>query len=219
MNRQKTLVIASLVLVAAAFGAGVYFYGQRTAQTQTAVASEQASQIMRADAGRFGSPEARVTIVEFFDPACEACRAFYQPVKRIVNSSFGRVSLVIRYAPLHKDSDKAVLMLEAAKLQGKYWEAVEAALAGQDQWASHDRPDIEQLWPALQAAGVDIERARTDLGNPAVLAALQQDVAAITALKIQRTPSFFVNGKPLVDFGEQQLKDLVAKEVAAAYTP
>lgn len=219
MTKQTTLIIASLLLVAAAFGAGAYLYGRSTAQAQTELAREQSGQVMRADAGRYGSAEARVTIVEFFDPACEACRAYYQPVKQIVNTSFGRVSLVLRYAPLHKDSDKAVLMLEAAKLQGKYWPAVEAALASQDDWASHDRPDIERLWPALQAVGIDMARARIDISSPVAVAALQQDVAALTALKIQRTPTFFVNGKPLVDFGIEQLKALVAKEVAAAYTP
>ena len=73
----------------------------------------------------FGNPAAKVTIVEFFDPSCETCRAFYPIVKGIVTSSFGQVRLVVRYAPLHKGSDTAVKILEAARQQGKYWEAVE----------------------------------------------------------------------------------------------
>ena len=31
------------------------------------------------------------------------------------------------------------------------------------------------------------------------------------------TPTFFVNGKPLVRFGERELAELVRQEVAAAY--
>jgi protein-disulfide isomerase len=217
MNKQKMVVIASLFLVAAAFAAGSYFYKRSTAQTQTAIAQDQSAMLMRAGAPAFGAPEAKVTIVEFFDPACEACRAFYSPVKQIVNTSFGRVNLVLRYAPLHKDSDKAAMMLEAARIQGKYWQAVEAALASQDRWASHHQPDINQLWPALAAAGVDIERARTDMNSEAVKAIVAQDVAALTALRVQRTPTFYVNGKPLTDFGYDQLKALVASEVKATY--
>lgn len=36
-------------------------------------------------------------------------------------------------------------------------------------------------------------------------------------LKVTRTPGFFVNGKPLTDFGADQLKALVASEVSIAY--
>ena len=64
-------------------------------------------------------------------PGRETCRAFYPLVKTIVNSSFGQVRLVVRHAPLHQGSDTAVKILEAAKLQGQYWPAVERALAGQ----------------------------------------------------------------------------------------
>jgi protein-disulfide isomerase len=217
MNKQKIWLIGSLLAVVVAFTAGYYFYKQNTAQTQTAIAQDQSAMLMRSGAPAFGAPEAKVTIVEFFDPACEACRAFYSPVKQIVNTSFGRVNLVLRYAPLHKDSDKAAMMLEAARIQGKYWQAVEAALASQDRWASHHQPDIGQLWPALAAAGVDIERARTDMNSDSVKAILAQDVAALTALKVQRTPTFYVNSKPLTDFGYEQLKALVASEVSKAY--
>jgi hypothetical protein len=38
----------------------------------------------------------------------------------------------------------------------------------------------------------------------------------LVALKVERTPTFFVNGKPLSDFGAQQLVDLVASEVQAS---
>jgi protein-disulfide isomerase len=217
MTKQNTWLVASLLVVVAAFATGYYLYRQNTAQAQITVAQDRSALVTRAGAPVFGAPEAKVTIVEFFDPACEACRAFHAPVKQIINTSFGRVNLVLRYAPLHKDSDKAALMLEAARLQGKYWPAVKAALNSQDSWASHHAPEVSKLWPVLQAAGVDIERARTDMNSEAVRAILQQDVAALTALKVQRTPTFYVNGKPLTDFGYEQLKQLVAQQAALAY--
>ena len=92
---------------------------------------------------------AKVTIVEFFDPSCETCRAFYPIVKGMVNASFGQVRLVMRNAPLHHGSDTAVKILEAARVQGKYWEALERALAAQPQWASHDRPQPEMIWALI----------------------------------------------------------------------
>ena len=217
MFDPKKVALVSLALVVTAFVAGAWLYKRDAAQAQSGLARGQPEQVIRADAARYGSADAKVTIVEFFDPACEACRAYYPLVKQIVNTSFGRVSLVLRYAPLHQDSDQAALMLEATRRQDKFWPAVEAALAAQDRWASHDKPDIAQLWTALAAAGIDIERVRADMRTEAVTGALAQDMAALTALKVQRTPTFYVNGKPLVDFGAQQLKTLVSSEVKAAY--
>ena len=215
--KKPTLVIASALAVALAFGGGAYYYKAQQAQDISKLAGADESVFVRAASPSMGAESAKVQLVEFFDPACEACRAFYPQVKQLVSTSFGRVSLVLRYAPLHKDSDKAALMLEATRRQDKFWPAVEAALAAQDRWASHDRPDIGQLWVALQAAGIDIERVRADMQTDAVKAALAQDVAALTALKVQQTPTFYVNGKPLLDFGAEQLKALVSSEVKAAY--
>ena len=216
MNKQW-IVVASVVAVVVAFIAGAVVFKGRETQQVSQAAQSNSDALIRASSPVFGNPAAKVTIVEFFDPACEACRAFYPQVKQLVNTSFGRVSLVLRYAPLHKDSDKAALMLEATGRQDKFWPAVEAALAAQDRWASHGRPDIGQLWVALQAAGIDIDRVRADMQTDAVKTALAQDIAALTALKIQQTPTFYVNGKPLVEFGLEQLKALVANEVKAAY--
>ena len=51
---------------------------------------------------------------------------------------------------------------------------------------------------------------------------LQQDIADMQALNVDRTPGFFVNGTPLRDFGAEQLKSLVEQElrkVGAAAQP
>lgn len=55
------------------------------------------------------------------------------------------------------------------------------------------------------------------MNDPGIAKILAQDAADVAALKVTRTPGFFVNGKPLVDFGSNQLKALVDQEVRAAY--
>ena len=42
---------------------------------------------------------------------------------------------------------------------------------------------------------------------------LRQDVADMQALQVTKTPGIFVNGEPLREFGEVQLKDLVDKHL------
>lgn len=64
---------------------------------------------------------------------------------------------------------------------------------------------------------LDIEKAKADAASPAVLAAMNQDIADANELKVTKTPGFFVNGRPLKDFGFEQLKALVDEEIELAY--
>jgi predicted DsbA family dithiol-disulfide isomerase len=83
-------------------------------------------------------------------------------------------------------------------------------------WAEHGNPQIERVWEFLQPIGLDVEKAQRDMQSPAIAAILAQDTADVAALKVERTPTFFVNGKPLLVMGEQGLRDLVAQEIKAA---
>jgi protein-disulfide isomerase len=157
-----------------------------------------------------------VTIVEFFDPACETCRAFYPIVKNILQQYPNDVRLVIRYAPFHAGSDQVVKLLEASKRQGQYLAVLEAVLAAQPQWADHGKPNIDLAYRAAQAAGLDLAKAEIDAQRPDIAGVLKQDIEDLTALEVTKTPTFFVNGRGLPSFGEQQLLTLVAEEVAKA---
>jgi protein-disulfide isomerase len=218
MNKQW-IVVGSVVAVVVAFIAGAVVFKGRETQQVSQAAQSNSDALVRASSPVFGNPAAKVTIVEFFDPACETCRAFYPLVKTMVNSSFGQVRLVVRHAPLHQGSDSAVKILEAARLQGQYWPAVERALAGQPQWAAHGNARPELIWDLIADLGMDMAKARSDADSPAVAQLLAQDIADMKALKVDRTPGFFVNGTPLRDFGEAQLRALVDQEIKKVKAP
>ena len=217
--KKQWIVVASVVAVVVAFIAGAVVFKGRETQQVSQAAQSNSDALVRANSPVFGNPAAKVTIVEFFDPACETCRAFYPLVKTIVNSSFGQVRLVVRHAPLHEGSDTAVKILEAARLQGQYWPAVERALAGQPRWAAHGNARPELIWDLIADLGLDMARARADADSPAVAQLLAQDIADMKALKVDRTPGFFVNGTPLRDFGEAQLRALVDQELKKLKAP
>jgi protein-disulfide isomerase len=163
-----------------------------------------------------GPDNARVTIVEFLDPACETCRAFYPIVKQIMAKHAKAVILVVRYAPFHDGSEEAVRILEAARLQGVFSPVLEALFATQHVWASHDAPNIAMAWSVARSAGLDEARARADMHVPSINSILQQDVADLKALGVRQTPTILVNGKPLRSFGPRPLEDLVGSEVVAS---
>ena len=216
---MKWVVVATVAAVVVVFIAAAVIFKEGAKQEVTQALQSNSEALVRAYAPIFGNPAAKVTIVEFFDPSCETCRAFYPVVKGIVNASFGQVRLVIRYAPLHQGSDTAIRIIEAARLQGKYWEALEKALADQPRWAAHGNPQPDLIWESIAGIGLDLAKARADAANPAIGDLLRQDIADMKALKVDRTPGFFVNGTPLRDFGEAQLKDLVKVEVKRVQAP
>lgn len=217
--KGKWIVLSTLAAVAVAFVAGVAIFRDSNKKQVVQVAQDNSAALVRAHAPVFGNAAARVTIVEFLDPACETCRAFYPIVKGMVLSSFGHVRLVVRYAPLHQGSDRAVKILEAARQQGKYWEALERTMASQPQWAAHHNPQPELIWESIADIGLDLAKARTAADSTAFDSLLKQEIADMKALKVRATPGFFVNGTPLDDFGAAQLKALVDRELAKAKGP
>lgn len=215
MNRRQFVGgVAALGIMG--FVGGTFAYREAVAAAARNAATQINAVLYRDHAPIIGPADAGVTITEFFDPSCETCRAFYPIVKQIMEMHAGKVRLVLRYAALHEGSDQAVRIVEAARLQGRFTAVLEALLAQQPDWAVHGAPDIERAWSIAGAAGLDLTRARTDAQSEAITAVLAQDTADVTAAGIQQTPTFFVNGKPLIEFGPQQLYDLVTNEVAAA---
>jgi protein-disulfide isomerase len=216
MKKENLVLLAAAVLLAG-FVLATYAYQGFQARKVEQLASGSSSTFVRPHSKTWGPAEARVDLVEFLDPACESCAAFFPFTKQLIAAHPGKLRLVVRYAPLHDGSDEVVKMLEAAGRQGKYWEALQLMFDTQSAWASHHRPDPQALWQFLPRIGVDVQRLREDMNDPAVIAVLQQDIADAKALGVRMTPGFFVNGKPLTEFGARQLQALVEAEVRAAY--
>lgn len=214
MNVKKIIVIGLVAVVTLFFYLGMNAYQSRVQTTQDVQIKAEQVRLVRMHSPVFGPQNAPVTIVEFFDPACETCRALYPIVKSLMAQYPNDVRLVIRYAPFHQGSDQVIKLLESSKSQGKYQAVLEAVLAAQPSWADHGQPNIENAFKAAEQAGLDLSKARKDIENPGMQAVLQQDSEDLTALKVSKTPTFFVNGRSLPSFGPDQLATLVAEEVA-----
>lgn len=215
--KQKTVFVASIAGLVLAFVVGAFVYKSwQTEQTAQAAKRNQAV-LVRFHSPTIGNADAKVHIVEFFDPACGTCAKFYPFVKDLMGANPGKIRLSIRYAPFHQGSDQVVRVLEAARKQGKFWEAVEAVIASQPMWIHQHVAYLHRVWQPLQRVGLDFDRIRNDMSAPEITRAIEQDLEDARTLGVSKTPEFFVNGRPLPSFGYEQLKDLVDEELAKAY--
>jgi len=214
---KKTVFIVSAVLLLLVFVLGTLAYNKQKLEQSAKLAAQNQAFLAREHAPRLGPAEARVHLVEFFDPACGTCREFYPRVKDLLKANRDRVRLSLRYAPFHAGSDNVVRILEAARKQNKYWETLERVLATQHYWAPNHKAELDYVWPQLKSLDLDLDRIKRDTYAPEIDRIIAQDLADAKALNVTMTPEFFVNGRPLPEFGYDQLKKLVDGAVAKAY--
>jgi protein-disulfide isomerase len=216
MNKLIIFGLSVIVLIIA-FMIGSSYYKGKQAEKFGFMAQENASIFIRDHSPTFGSDDAKVYLIEFMDPACETCAAFSPFVKQMMAANPGKIKLVLRYAPFHDGAEYFVKILEAARKQGKYWETLDVMYKSQRYWASHSNPQPQRVWQFLPQAGVDIERIRRDMNDPAIAKLIEQDLADAKTLNVRKTPGYFANGKPLQTFGSRQLLQLVQSEISANY--
>ncbi|MDP1653233.1 MAG: thioredoxin domain-containing protein [Rhodocyclaceae bacterium] len=207
--KQKTLFIVAAVVLLLVFIVGTLAYKSEKIDQSARLADTHSAALVRMHSPTLGRADAPVVIVEFIDPACETCRALYPLVKGLMAEHPDKIRLVLRYAPFHNGSDKIVALLEAARIQGKFWPALETLLATQDHWSPHHTPQVALAWQHMEGLGLNLDQLRADMAAPEISQLIAQDLADARTLNVTKTPEFFVNGKPLPRFGYEPLKQLV----------
>jgi protein-disulfide isomerase len=207
------LIVVAVVVLIGGFIAASKMYKEKEVERLNFVAKEDFKKFVPDYAPKLGTSTPEVYLVEFLDPECESCRAFHPLVKMLMSEFEGKVQLVIRYAPFHGNSRLVIKILEAARIQGKYWETLEVLFQYQPQWGSHHHPRPDLIWKYLPEAGVDLNRIREDMHNPEIEAMIEREITDGRELGVRATPSFFVNGKPLETFGIEPLRELIRQNL------
>jgi protein-disulfide isomerase len=215
-------LIGIVIVVAAVLGAGYY---RDSVQGVRRPAAGADSALVRSDSPTLGPANAPVTLVEFLDPECESCGAFSPVVKQILKDYGGRVRLVVRYMPFHPNSLLAATVTEAAGEQGKYWEMQELLFRRQPEWGEihghggHAAPPVRREQPSVlferyaAELGLDVERVRAAVAENRYAAKVERDRRDGQSLGVSKTPTFFVNGRQLARFSQQDLRALIEDEL------
>jgi protein-disulfide isomerase len=220
MNR-RALILGTAAVGAAALGGG-YVLVSRQRAADLAAAQDKANSegpgfdtsiLVRPNSPVLGPADAKVTLVEFFDPSCEACRYFHPILKRLRGTFQTELRIVMRYTMFHQGSDEAVRILETARIQNMFEPILNVLLERQPEWAKDGAPDLDLAWQIAGENGLDLTKAKVDSALPDIVAIINQDNADVKAAGVRATPTFFVNGKQLLEADEKALYDAVRREL------
>ena len=171
-------------------------------------------QVTADDDPAWGNADAPVTIIEFSDFQCSYCRVFYQTTLVTLLERYPKqVRFVYRDFPLASIHPQATLAAEAAQCahaQGRFWEFHNALFANPNQLG----PELYQTLAI--SMGLDKDRFATCLTSREFSEEVEKDFNVARALGVTGTPTFFINGIPLV--GAQPLEvfaEIIDRELEA----
>ncbi|KZE41600.1 DsbA family protein [Microbacterium sp. T32] len=198
----KATVITGAAAVAVVAGAVIYALVD---QNNTRVAAEERGggsiAVVREDSHLLDDAgDDAITIVEFLDFECEACGAYYPVVEELRVKYEGQINYVVRYFPLpgHINSENSAVAAEAAARQGRFEEMYKRLFETQAQWGESQQSQAELFRSYATELGLDMAAYDEAVADPTTLERVRSDLDDGRALGVDRTPTFFVDGEPLV---------------------
>ena len=148
------------------------------------------------DGAVLGSPGANVTLIEYADLQCPACRAYAEAVLPSVVGEYvrpGRVKTEFRgIAYIGSDSEKALRFVYAAGMQDRLWQLQEALYRNQGGenagWVTDEL--VRKI--AAEIPGLDADRLFADADSADVASMIDEVAAQAEAAEVPGTPSLFI---------------------------
>ena len=194
---RRTIGIALGVAIVAAAALVAVALLSRKDSTPAPVTTTAANLDGVPQSGRIlGFRKAKVTLTEFSDPQCPACRfyaldVFPSLVRQYVRT--GKVKIEYRAFPfIGNDSVRGARFILAAGFQNKLWQLHEALYRDQGAENSGWLTDELVRQAASQIPGLDVDRLFQDAQSPQVTSMINADLGQVRRYGINATPSFVV---------------------------
>jgi len=197
MNKEaKILIGVGLVIIL-----GGWALAKFGPKTEKFVPPADLGKLVRDDSHGTHGARAKVTLVEFGDYQCPACAAAHPVLKQIVeaykdNPDFTFVFRNFPLTEIHNAAEISSEAAEAAAEQGKFWEMHDLLYEKQSEWAGSQAEGF--LIGYAESLGLDVTKFRQALDQQKFANVIKTDRADGEALKINSTPSFFLNDEKMV---------------------
>ena len=210
-DMMKWLVLGiGSVLFIVFFGVLIFFAKQNTSQNEVLS--------LKDDGWVKGASSAAVTLVEFADFQCPACRAYHPIVGEVLKSYNGRLKFIFKHFPLtssHPNAIPAGMAAEAAGVQGKFFEMHDLLYEHQSEWADLPLPDArEKFISYARELKLDEESFKKDLDRKDLEDKIQAQQEEGIKNGVNATPTFFIKGKIIQNpRSVDDFKKLIDKEI------
>lgn len=144
------------------------------------------------DAPVLGNPDAAVKLVVWSDYECPFSEKLYRGTFEPLFRRYGNdIAVVHKHHPLamHDGAFDKAVFAEAARRQGKFWEAHTSLFAEKGTWTS---VRLDELARELE---LDRERLDADMRDPELLARVRNDEEQACELGVRGTPGTSINGR------------------------
>ncbi len=161
----------------------------------------------------FGPVNAPVRVYLLTDFQCPVCRRVVEPLKYLARHYPNDVRVIAKQNALKSHGRAAPMAIAAlaAFRQGKFWPYHDRLFAN-----AGDNGD-DALVTNAQAVGLDADRLKKDMADPALAAQVQYENALANSFDLASTPGFVINGMPQMGWGSyMSLKSIVDRELARA---
>lgn len=142
------------------------------------------------DGHKLGPLEAPVTIVEFGDYQCPACRGWQPEIEQLLDVFVDQVQFVYRHWPLpyHARAYPAARAAVCAAEQDRFWEYHRGL------FASESLADEDFVRLAMSVAVPDLDGFQQCLVAAERVPSIEQDIATAESIGAPGTPTFLING-------------------------
>jgi protein-disulfide isomerase len=161
-----------------------------------------------------GPDNAPVTIVEFADFECPFCARAFDQIETIVNNRYkGKVKLIFKNFPLsmHPWARPAAIAAECIRRQNPadFWEFAQILYSSQAQIDPNNlRSRVENY---AKAAKLDTQALDQCMMGKSAEEVISQDLSDGALAHVQSTPTFLINGIPVVGLPEEKSFEFVIK--------
>lgn len=151
----------------------------------------------------FGKSDSKVILIEYGDFQCPGCGNAHPTVKALTEKYKDQIAFVFRNFPItskHPNAKAAAAAVEAAGLQGKYWEMHNRVFESQSSWGNLDANQRGGFFEEYASElDLDVEKFKNDYASESVNQKISFDQAVGKKAGAEATPSFRLNGQPVGD--------------------
>ncbi|BDD10114.1 hypothetical protein FUAX_25460 [Fulvitalea axinellae] len=137
-----------------------------------------------------GERDSPIIVIEFGDYLSLESKELFKVMMRVRAMNRGKMAYVFRCLPDQRSSpfsDMAGRSVQAAGLQGKYWQM------HQKLFETSERVDKDRIYYCAQQLGLDMDAFERELNGQKCLSRMMQDIETANRCGISKGPVIFVN--------------------------